>query len=86
MLGVQVWLNMKADDKMSDPAYYDIPKDKIPEVKFEGGYFRVLSGQYKDVKGFSSVHHPLDFYSLNLEKDVEFKQDTDENNPIHIRR
>ena len=35
MLGVQVWLNMKADDKMSDPLYYDIPTDKIPEVEIE---------------------------------------------------
>ena len=82
MLGVQIWLNMKTDDKMSEPAYYDISSSKIPEVEFDGGYLRVLSGQYKDVKGFSSGHHPLDFYSLNLEKDVQFKLETKEDHAV----
>lgn len=82
MLGVQVWLNMKTDDKMSDPAYYDIPSSKIPEVEFDGGYLRVLSGRYKDVKGFSSGHHPLDFYSLNLDKDTQFNLETKEDHAV----
>ncbi|MDO5026624.1 MAG: pirin family protein [Tissierellia bacterium] len=84
MLGVQVWLNMRADDKMADPAYFDIPSEQIEEVEFEGGYLRVLSGSYKDVKGFYSGHHPLDFYSLNLEAGTEFTLETDPNNSVTL--
>lgn len=82
MLGVQIWLNMNADDKMADPAYYDIPAEKIEEIQFDGGHIRVLAGSYKDVKGFSSGHHPLDFYSLNLEDGREFTLETNPNHAL----
>ena len=76
MLGVQIWLNMKRDEKMSDPAYYDIPASDIPEIDFEGGNLRVLAGSYKDTVGFSSGHHPIDFYSLNLEAGADYTIET----------
>lgn len=82
MLGVQVWLNMKSSEKMDDPAYYDIPNSEIEEIQFEGGYLRVLAGSYKDVQGFSSGHHPLDFYSLNLDLETEYTLETDRNKAV----
>lgn len=72
MLGVQIWLNMAKKDKMAKPAYYDIPSSQIEEVHFEGGNLRVLAGNYKEIKGFSSGYHQLDFYSINLEENAQF--------------
>lgn len=82
MLGVQIWLNMKTEEKMDNPAYYDIKSEEIEEIQFEGGYLRVLAGSYEGVQGFSSGHHPLDFYSLNLNPSIEYKLKCDPNKAV----
>lgn len=82
MLGVQLWLNMKRDEKMGKPAYYDIPSSTIKEFEFDGGYLRVLAGEYGDLVGFSSGHHPINLYSLNIEAGRDFNLDTDENKAV----
>ncbi|TRW49584.1 pirin family protein [Aliidiomarina halalkaliphila] len=51
MWGFQLWLNLPASEKMDDPEYADIPGDSVPEVAFEGGTVRVLSGDFADQTG-----------------------------------
>lgn len=51
MWGFQLWLNLPAADKMSDPEYADIPGDTVPEVPVEGGIVRVLSGSFNGKVG-----------------------------------
>lgn len=46
MWGFQLWLNLPAAEKMDDPAYEDIPGARVPEVNYEGGLVRVLSGSF----------------------------------------
>ena len=43
--GFQLWLNLPKDKKMIDPAYNDIPAERIPKVGFEGGSARIISGK-----------------------------------------
>lgn len=47
MLGVQLWLNLPAKDKMTDPKYRDITADKILEIKEENADIKIISGKYK---------------------------------------
>lgn len=75
MLGVQIWLNMPSEYKMSDPGYYNIKKCDIPVINIDGGYIRVVSGEYKGVRGFESKFTPLDFYHLNLKKGKKLAMD-----------
>lgn len=66
MLGVQLWLNLPAKDKMTHPAYRSIKKHEIEEITFENGKIRLLAGEYEGRKGFESSYLPLDYYDIHL--------------------
>jgi redox-sensitive bicupin YhaK (pirin superfamily) len=66
MLGVQLWLNLPAKDKMTHPAYRSIKKHEIDEITFESGKIRLLAGEYEGRKGFESSYLPLDYYDIHL--------------------
>lgn len=66
MLGVQLWLNLPAKDKMVPPAYHSIKNSEIEEVELEGGKLRLLAGEYEGRKGYVSKYLPLDYYDVHL--------------------
>ena len=51
MLGCQLWVNIPAKDKMTQPAYRDIRQQDVDVVDEENAIVRVLSGQYKNLHG-----------------------------------
>lgn len=51
MLGVQLWLNLPAKDKMTEPRYHGITKEQVPVVRETGALVRVIAGQYGETKG-----------------------------------
>lgn len=52
MRGFQLWVNLPASDKMTEPRYQDIGARDIPDVELENGArVRVLSGKFDDVTG-----------------------------------
>ena len=51
MLGTQLWLNLPAKDKMTEPKYNDIVRENIPTVAEEGLNIRIISGNYKGTDG-----------------------------------
>ncbi|UCH54438.1 MAG: pirin family protein [Pseudomonadota bacterium] len=51
MRGFQLWINLPAREKMSDPAYQEFAPDAIPNVEHDGARIRVLCGNYRDVRG-----------------------------------
>lgn len=51
MLGLQLWLNLPAKDKMAEPAYRDLTADRIPVVSAEGSRVAVISGSYRGTAG-----------------------------------
>ena len=52
MWGYQLWVNLPAKDKMSEPYYQDIPPERIPEVALSGGgRARILCGELMGVTG-----------------------------------
>ena len=66
MLGVQLWLNLPAKEKMSPPLYHSIKNEDITEIEFEGGKLRLLAGRYQGVEGYMGKHLPLDYYDVHL--------------------
>lgn len=51
MRGFQLWINLPASEKMSDPAYQEFPAAAIPEVALEAGRVRVLAGEFNGTRG-----------------------------------
>ena len=51
MRGFQLWINLPASEKMSDPAYQEFSAEAIPEVHAEGEYVRILLGSYAGKQG-----------------------------------
>jgi redox-sensitive bicupin YhaK (pirin superfamily) len=51
MRGFQLWINLPAHDKMSDPAYQEFSATAIPEVTREHARVRVLAGQFDGTRG-----------------------------------
>ena len=82
MLGVQLWLNLPAKDKMVPPAYHNIKNSQIKEIKLEGGILRLLAGTYKDKKGFIGSYLPLDYYDIQLNPNVSAIIDTNKDNSV----
>ena len=51
MRGFQLWINLPASEKLSDPAYQEFSAAAIPEVALDRGRVRVLAGQFGDTQG-----------------------------------
>lgn len=77
MLGVQLWLNMPARDKMAPPDYHALKKESIPEISVKGGVLRLLAGRYGQHQGFQGKHLPLTYYDILLEKGASLTLPTD---------
>lgn len=68
LLGVQLWLNLAAKDKMVPPAYRSIKRHEIQEIPIECGKIRLLAGEYQGHKGYISHYQPLNYYDIHLEQ------------------
>lgn len=66
LLGVQLWLNLPANDKMAPPAYHSIKNSDIDEVDFHWGKLRLLAGEFEGRKGYMSKYLPFDYYDLHI--------------------
>ncbi len=82
MLGVQLWLNLPAKDKMAPPAYHSIKNEDIKEIPIEGGKLRLLAGEYEGEKGYQSRYLPLDYYDIHLDPGASFTVNTAEDRSV----
>jgi redox-sensitive bicupin YhaK (pirin superfamily) len=67
MLGVQIWLNLAARDKMTAPAYFDIKREMIGEKEEPFGRVRVLSGTFDGISGVQAPYHAARLLDLTVE-------------------
>jgi quercetin 2,3-dioxygenase len=51
MLGVQLWLNLPAKDKMAEPKYRGILKENVPVVNEGEARLHIIAGSYKGTPG-----------------------------------
>ncbi len=84
MLGVQLWLNLPAKNKMVAPAYHSIKNSEIEEIELENGKIRLLAGKYQDKKGFISSYLPLDYYDIHLNSDASIVINTEEDRSVMV--
>lgn len=67
---VQLWVNLPKKDKMSQPRYQGINNKDIPVIELDqgAGNLRLISGQYRDVKGPASTFSPVNLWDIRLNK------------------
>lgn len=56
MRGFQLWINLPAREKMTDPEYQDFPAARIPEVGDRDNRIKVIGGEYGGQRG--PIHDP----------------------------
>lgn len=84
LLGVQLWLNLPKDDKMSKPSYNSIKKEDIKEIDIDGGKIRLLAGDYNEFSGYKGKHLPLNYYDIHLDENAEITLNMDENESVML--
>lgn len=84
LLGVQLWLNLPAKDKMAPPAYHSIKKSEIEEVEFDWGKLRLLAGQFEGRKGYMSKYLPLNYYDLHLNPNASVLLNTESERAVMV--
>ncbi len=64
----QLWVNLPAKDKMTEPGYQGITSDQIPVVKLPGeaGTVRVIAGEYAGTKGPARTFSPVEVWDIRL--------------------
>ncbi|MFA6781470.1 MAG: pirin family protein [Bacilli bacterium] len=84
MLGVQLWLNLAAKDKMVAPAYLRIKADSIKDVILPNGKLRVLAGSYEGMQSYQSKYQPIDYYDIHLNPNSSLTLKTDSRRSIML--
>ena len=82
MLGVQLWLNLLAKDKMVRPHYQSLRGDDLKIIEEDNAKVKVISGEYKGIKGYAPKYLPLDFYEIEIKKNDEFTIDTKDDQQV----
>ncbi|MCK0125349.1 pirin family protein [Gelidibacter sp. F2691] len=67
---VQLWVNLPAKDKKSDPKYQAIKNEDVPVYTLpeDAGTIEVIAGNYKDTQGAASTFTPVHMYNARLTK------------------
>ena len=70
---VQLWVNLPAKDKMTEPRYQSITSDRIPSVSLadDAGVVRVIAGEFAGLKGPAKTFTPINVWDLRLASDQQ---------------
>jgi hypothetical protein len=85
MLGVQLWLNMPAKEKMCAPKYNGITQAQIPVVQEDGAAVHVISGTYRGTQGATRGDYVQPLYlDVELTPGTEWQADTDADGTLFV--
>ena len=73
MRGFQLWINLPAKEKMSDPSYQEYSPSGIPEYAAEGIHMRILCGEYGGIKGpIEDPNTQVQYFDIGLDSNRTF--------------
>jgi redox-sensitive bicupin YhaK (pirin superfamily) len=74
IVGFQLWVNLPAAQKMSQPRYQEVSQDSIPAVDKNGIKVRLVAGEYQSVKGpVTEIAARPEYMDVTLEPGTEFE-------------
>ncbi len=66
---VQLWVNLPAKDKMTEPKYQAIANAEMARVKLPlGGEVEIIAGEFEGVKGPAATFTPVHLYNLKMKQ------------------
>ena len=73
MRGFQLWINLPASEKMTDPVYQEITPEAIPVVESAGLRVRLLSGHYGGKEGpIADPHTHVQYLDVSIDAGHRF--------------
>ncbi|NCB41410.1 MAG: pirin family protein [Clostridia bacterium] len=84
LLGVQLWLNLPAKEKMVPPAYRSIKNFEIEEIETKDYKIRLLAGNFEGRQGYLSKYLPLDYYDVHLHPNASIILNTEKERSVMI--
>jgi quercetin 2,3-dioxygenase len=65
---VQLWVNLRSQDKSSPAKYQDLRDEQFPRVGLDGGAgtVRVIAGEFAGARGAASTFSPMNVWDLKL--------------------
>jgi redox-sensitive bicupin YhaK (pirin superfamily) len=77
LLGMQLWINLPREEKMTEPKYFDITADTIREFDEKSARVRVVAGKYKNHQGAKGHHLPATVLDITVEPEGIFEMESD---------
>lgn len=67
---IQLWVNLPAKDKMTDPGYQEILSNSIPvaDLPDNAGSMRLIAGDYNGMKGAAKTFTPVNLWDMRIGK------------------
>lgn len=72
---LQLWINLPAAEKLTQPRYQDLRGDLMPVWRIPGVEVRVFSGRSAEIQGPALNYVPITMVELRLEPDSTITQD-----------
>lgn len=83
--GAQLWVNLPSKNKMTEPAYHDLPSKVIPLVKEDDVEVRVIAGNYNGNKGsYESAYGDITYLDVKLEPGKSWTLSTKKENTLFV--
>ena len=80
MQGFQLWVNLPAKKKMTDPKYRSITKDQIPTIEKDGQTIKVIAGKIEGIEGpVRDLSTETEYFDVELAVGKEFRHLTHKN-------
>jgi redox-sensitive bicupin YhaK (pirin superfamily) len=80
MQGFQLWVNLPAKDKMSDPKYRGIESEQIPNSKKNGLTVKVIAGKVDGAQGpVRDLAIQIEYFDVELTAEKTFEHPTHKN-------
>nr|XP_039250096.1 pirin-like [Styela clava] len=72
--GLQLWINLRSDEKMCEPDYQEFSSKKIPKSKSNGVSVNILSGEALGVKSKINTRTPAMYLDFNFKPGAKHQQ------------
>ncbi len=85
MLGLQLWVNLAAEKKMTAPAYRDITPELVTKVDSENASVAIVTGEYAGQKGgIRGEHIPVTFLDVTVKPGQKWEMPTNPHDNLFV--
>jgi redox-sensitive bicupin YhaK (pirin superfamily) len=75
--GFQLWVNLPAQKKMTEPRYQGITSDQVPTLHYDNVTIKIIAGKVADTRGpVTDLMVDIEYFDITLLKGKEFVRKT----------